>query len=440
MAFELGLPAVYVDVVLLDPTPARPVIVNRDPEPAETQVPIGTSIAFDITDVGPDGIDTAATEVFVAGVLAFSGGAFQPGFDGPGSSATNPQADTLRIVVDHVSPFASLQEVAVRVVTRTVGGAFSLDTSWSFRCEDLTAPRVVGAQARALDRVRVSFDEPVKQEDPSAPDDALNLARYRFTRLSAPAVDVAPVAVEAVTDSAVEVLTDLELTPGAAYRLDVEGVVDLFGNVVAAPNDAAEFAGFVPPRPARRRFDLYQLLPALNRREDETGDLRRFLLCLQEVTDLLLHDVDRFTDILDADLAAERFLDLMLQDLGNPFPFDLSAADKRRLLNVLVAIYREKGTAVGIKNAIRFFLGLEVDIITYTGEGLVLGESLLGEDWVLGPSGAFAAYAFEVVVPRALSSEERRRLRTVVEYMKPAHTHFARLVEPVIPEVIDHVE
>jgi hypothetical protein len=27
--------------------------------------------------------------------------------------------------------------------------AFSLDTTWSFRCEDLTAPRVVGAQARA---------------------------------------------------------------------------------------------------------------------------------------------------------------------------------------------------------------------------------------------------------------------------------------------------
>ena len=59
---------------------------------------------------------------------------------------------------------------------------------------------------------------------------------------------------------------------------------------------------------------------------------------------------------------------------------------------------------------------------------------------MLGPSGAFAAYAFEVVVPRALSSEERRRLRTVVDYMKPAHTHFARLVEPIIPEVIDHVE
>ena len=440
MAFELELPAVYIDAVLIDPTPARPVVINRDPEPGETQVPIGTLVALESTDVGPDGIDTAATQVFVAGALAFDGGVFQPGFDGPESSATNPEADTLRVVIDPVAPFASLQEVPVRLVTRTAGGAFSLDTTWTFRCEDLTAPRVVGAQARALKRVRVSFNEAVKQVDPGADDDALNPARYTFLRLSAPAVDVQAVAVEPVTDSAVDILTDTELTPGGSYRVTAAGIVDLFGNVVAPPDDRADFSGFVPPRPARRRFDLYQLLPAMNRREDETGDLRRFLACLQEVTDLLVHDVDRFTDVLDPDLADELFLDLMLLDLGNPFPFDLSLVDKRRLLNVLVAIYREKGTAVGIKNAIRFFLGLEVEVVAYSGEALVLGESLLGEDWVLGPAGSFAAYSFEVVVPRALASEERRRLRAIVDYMKPAHTHLARIVEPEIPEVIDHLE
>jgi phage tail-like protein len=440
MALELELPAVYLDTVLMDPTPARPAVMNRDPEPGEVQVPIGTMVALDITDIGPDGIDVAATDLYVAGSLAFSGGVFQPGFDGPGSSASNPQPDTLRIVVDPIALFASLQEVAVRVVTRTVGGAASLDTTWTFRCEDLTAPRVVGAQARELKRVRVSFDEPVKQVDPSAGDDALNPARYSFSRLSAPAVDVQPLEVEPVTDSAVDVLTDTELTPGASYRVAVDGVADPFGNVVAAPFDGAEFTGFVPPRPARRRFDLYQLLPALNRREDDTGDLRRYLACLQEVTDLLTHGVDRFTDILDPDLAPEPFLDLMLFDLGSPFPFDLSGADKRRLLNVLVAIYREKGTGIGIRNAIRFFLGIEVEIISYSGEALVLGESLLGEDWVLGPAGSFAAYSFEVVVPRALAPEERRRLRAIVDYMKPAHTHLARIVEPEIPEIIDHLE
>ena len=440
MAFELELPAVYLDAVLLDPTPVRPAVINRDPEPDEVEVPISTEVAFDLTDIGPDGIDTAATKVYLGSQLAFDGGAFQPGFDGPASAATNPQADTLRVVIDPVAPFASLEEVTVRVVTSTTGGAHTLDQSWTFRCQDLTAPRVVGAQARELKRVRVSFDEPVKQEDPSASDDALNPALYTLVPTSAPAVDVEVVDVDSVTDSSVDLLTDVELTPGASYRLTVSGVVDLRGNPIAAPDNVVDLTAFVPPRSARRRFELYQLLPSMNRREDETGDLRRFLSCLQEPTDLLLADVDRFTDILDPDLAPEGYVDLMLLDLGNPFPLDLSLVDKRRLLNVLLGIYREKGTGSGIRNAIRFFLGLEVEIVTYTGEALVLGESLLGEDWVLGPSGSFAAYAFEVLAPRALSAEERRRVRAIVDYMKPAHTHLARLVEPAIPEVIDHVE
>jgi phage tail-like protein len=303
--------------------------------------------------------------------------------------------------------------------------------------EDVITPRVVGAQARDLSRVRVSFDRPVKQ---GAPDDALTPAHYAIARLSGPAVEAAVSSVETVTSSAVDLLTSVPLTPGANYRVDIDGVVDASGQAIEAPDGSAVFTGFIPQRPGSRVFDLYRFLPELNRREDQTGDLRRFLSCLQEVTDLLLHDIDRFTDLFDPDLAPEPVLDLMLGELGNPFAFDLSVVDKRRLLNVLVAMYREKGTARGITNAIRFFLGLEVQITAYAGEALTLGESLLGEDWMLGPSSSFAALAFEVASPRVLAPEERRRLRQIVDYMKPAQTHFARLLEPVPPEVVDQVE
>ena len=306
--------------------------------------------------------------------------------------------------------------------------------------QDPTGPGVVGAQARELARVRVSFDASVKQDDADAPDDALNPANYVLAHLTAPAVDVTVVAIETVTSSAVDLLTDVPLTPGATYRVDVLNVVDVAGNAVAPPDHTAAFTGFVPPRPANRVFDLYGFLPELNRREDDTGDLRRFLSCLQEVTDLVLHDIDHFTDLLDPDLASEPFLDLMLGELGDPFSFDLTLVDKRRLLNVLVAMYREKGTAAGIINAIRFFLRLEATVTSYAGEALILGESRLDEDWVLGPSDAFAAYAFEVVVPRLLTAEERRRLAQIVDLAKPAQTHLARIVEPTLPETVDDLE
>ena len=306
--------------------------------------------------------------------------------------------------------------------------------------DDTPTPRVVGAQARELARVRVSFDRPVPQADAGAAHDALNPACYVLTAMSAPAVGAAVVGVAPATDAAVELSMDVALTPGASYQVDVAGVGSASADGSAPANGAARFTGFVPPRPAGRVFDLYRFLPELNRREDATGDLQRFLACLQEVTDLAFADVDRFTDLFDPDLAPDAILDLMLGELGDPFAFDLAVVDKRRLLNVLVAMYREKGTAQGIVNAIRFFLGLEVQITAYAGEALTLGESELGVDWVLGPSALAAALGFEVVSPRLLAAEERRRLRQIVDYMKPAHTHFAQLVEPVPPTTIDHLE
>ena len=70
----------------------------------------------------------------------------------------------------------------------------------------------------------------------------------------------------------------------------------------------------------------------------------------------------------------------------------------------------------------------------------MLGESQLGVDWVLGPSGRFALYAFNIEVARVLTPRERTRLRAIVEYLKPAHTHFVDLIEPLPPAVPDHWE
>jgi phage tail-like protein len=221
----------------------------------------------------------------------------------------------------------------------------------------------------------------------------------------------------------------------------VTGVADLQGNPIVTPTDSAEFAGFRPSRPSNRRFDLWSMLPRYNRRTDATGDLWRFIACLQEVTDLFLAEVDRFTDIFDIERAPEDFLDLILLDLGNPFPFELDELGKRRLAAVLVEMYRQKGTAIGIKNAIRFFLDIDITAITaFIGTTLVLGESELGVDWELGPSDRFARYAFDVVVDVVLTEIERRQIRAIVNFLKPGHTHFVNLIEPTTPPVFEHWE
>jgi len=427
------LPALYVDNVAAIVAVARPLLLNRDPGPGETGVPLEWFVALEILDAGPDGVERAATRVWVDGVLAFDGSAapeLQPGFDGPSAEVVE-SVDTLRVVLDPTTPFANEAEIAVRVVSATIGGVPALDETYSFTAEDRTAPRLVAAQATAQRVVQLGFDEDVLVTDPRG---------FAIVPVDLPAVPVVPVSATA-QGTVIALALDTEMTPDVAYRVTATGVTDVRDNPVLPPDDEAVFAGFRPPRPAARRFDLWTMLPRHNRRTDATGDLHRFIACLQEVADLLLAEADRYPDIFDLERAPEPFLDLILRDLGNPFPFDLDVLGKRRLASVLVEMYRQKGTAVGIENAIRFFLGIDITAITaLTGTTLILGESELGIDWELGPSDRFARYAFNVEVDEPLTETQRGQIRAIVDYLKPAHTHFVDLIEPGIPPVFEHWE
>jgi phage tail-like protein len=429
----LELPSLTIEAVAAIVATSRPLLTNRDPGPDEEDVPLDTAIALELLDTGLDGVDVGATKVWVAGALAFDGAASPPttaAFAGPRSSM-GENSDALFLVLDPIAPFASEAVVAVRVVSAAKNGAGVLDATYVFTVEDRTAPRLVAGVATSPRSVRLVFDRPLAPPHPGT---------VSVSSVSVPAVRVTATDVTA-QGSVVDVTVAPEMTPDARYRIRAHGIQDVHGNLVHPPYDHLEVAGFRPARPATRRFDLWSMLPKHNRRADLTGDLARFIACLQEVTDLLLAEVDRFPDIFDLERAPETFLDLILRDLGNPFPFDLDTLAKRRLASVLVEMYRQKGTAVGVRNAVRFFLGVDIQAITGLAEtALVLGESELGVDWELGPSDRFARYAFSLTVGRVLTQSERRQLRAIVEYLKPAHTHFVDLVEPLPPIVPDHWE
>jgi phage tail-like protein len=418
----LELPSLTLYAVAAEASTAHLVLINRSPGPGEAQVPVDSTIELELVDLGTAGVARSQTRVFVGDALAFEGGGapeVRAGFDGPRASVTQG-ADHLRIVLDPTVPLASLAIVSVRVVSATMDGQ-TLDETYSFEIEDRIAPRLVAATATSPRTVRMGFDEAVLLPEG---------ASFAFRPLGAPAVPV--VAASAASDDAVVTLTlDTEMTPDVAYEAVAMGVTDRFGNAVMPPFDRAVFAGFRPAMPPTRRFDLWSMLPKHNRRDDVTGDLKRFIACLQEIVDLLLVDVDRWPDIFDFERAPEAFLDCILADLGNPFPFELNTLGRRRLAAILVEMYRQKGTAKGIQNAVRFFLGIEISaILPLNADSLVLGVSLLGVDWVLAPSDRFARYAFDVEVARVLTASERSKLRAIVDYLRPAHTHFVNLVEP----------
>jgi phage tail-like protein len=413
----LELPALVVDDVTAVVVSQPLVLINRDPAPNEDGVPLESALSLKIVDVEGGGIRSNTTFVYVNDRLAFRGWAspeIQPGFDGPRAGVWRTQ-DTLRIVLDPVVPFASQAAVEVRVAAATAGFGEVLTETYSFTAEDRTAPNVLAAQATAPKTVQVVFDEAMAVSD---------AVGFTFTALDAPAVPVQARAVEA-SGAAVCVTLDTDMTPDVRYRVVVAGATDVHGNAVLPPFDVAVFAGFRAARPADRRFDLWSMLPKHNRRDDTTGDLRKVVACLQEVLDLLLADVDRFPDLFDLERAPEAFLDAILADLGNPFAFELDALGKRRLASVLVEMYRQKGTAAGLCNAVRFFLGIDIEAITpSTFSTLILGESELGVDWELGPSDLFARYAFKCARPS--NASRLRRTRTSRSMRQPRSRRWTR--------------
>jgi phage tail-like protein len=285
------------------------------------------------------------------------------------------------------------------------------------------APALLSARATSATSLRLTFDVPIE---------ATSHVSARIVASSTPAVPLAVGSWDLDGDAAVLTVTP-EMTPGATYDLVIAGVTDAAGEPIGPPDDRASFLGFAAEPPAPRHFDLWSMLPRHVRRADTTGDLAAFIACLQDVSDLLLASVDRWPDILDLERAPEPFVDAMLADLGNPFDLALDLPARRRLVGSLVQMYQHKGTAAGIVDALRFFLGIEAHVVAYAGEALVLGESLLGVDWILGPSDRWARYAFDVEVDRELTGDERRHVRAVVDLLRPAHTHFVHLVEPGAP-------
>ncbi len=210
---------------------------------------------------------------------------------------------------------------------------------------------------------------------------------------------------------------------------------------MAVINGTGLFTAFSPNTPATRSFELIEFMPAVLVEADVTNDLKKFISICQDCVEVMLAEIDDFTDIFDVDLASEQYLDAILFDLGNPFLFDLTELDKRRLARILVPLYRQKGTEPGVQNAIRFFLGIEVvDIVEHLDDCIILGVSELGVSWVLCPGDSFDRFSFDIIVSTVLTQSQRDAIRTIVDYMKPAHTHFVNLIEPGSPLFVDHWE
>lgn len=423
---DAELPGVYIDAVQLVTSVAlRPTLINRDPEPGDTDVPTDQVIGFTLVDLDGTGVDSAF-DVYVDGDLAIEAGVLQSPWSGSGSQIlTITDGFTIGLVPD--VPWASESTHAIRVVAATTDGA-QLDQSWTWTAQDLTPPKLTAAFAPARAEVRLTFNEALDAATAEAP------ASYALSLVSgAPAVTPVVTAASIVAPGVVVLTLDRWQTPRAVYRVTVTAVQDAHGNVIAAPWNIAEWTGFELPRRPGRRFDLFEHWTGTPHHEDPTGDLQKWKGVWQELVDHLLFELDDYpARVLDPDTAEEVYVDQMLRDLGNPFGIALSLVDKRRLIRVLIPLLRQRGTAEGIENAVRTLLGLDITV-TPVISGLGLGYAKASVDFTLMSGALGMKLSYDVTSGAALTAADRAAIRRIAKIMQRGVCHLRRFNEPAAP-------
>lgn len=177
------------------------------------------------------------------------------------------------------------------------------------------------------------------------------------------------------------------------------------------------------------QITLKELMPPHYFATDDP-DTEDFVEVFNEGFCQILNDITSLGQIIDVNVTDERFLDLLIDNLGFNLTVALSVDKKRKLVKVILNSYKQKGTCIGIENVIRQFIGVDAECRPFS-LGWILNVSFLSVDTFLNPAPDNPAgfYTFDVVVQDILSAEQRNLVIELVNLMRPAHHHFNALVE-----------
>src|SRR2546429_8030278 len=163
--------------------------------------------------------------------------------------------------------------------------------------------------------------------------------------------------------------------------------------------------------------------------DEENADfLQRFLLISAHLTCGVEESLEFVHELFDPRITHARWLPWLASWLAMPLLEGWSEEKRREIIQRTPELYRKRGTAEGLKLALRLFADVKAEV--HEGEwpypGLVIGRSsTIGKDTVLSPPG-FASQCFTVELPDRKDEISRERLGTVqamagAEKAAPAH-------------------
>src|SRR2546425_373539 len=183
-----------------------------------------------------------------------------------------------------------------------------------------------------------------------------------------------------------------------------------------------------------------QFLPGIFQDADEENAdfLQRCLLISAHLTSGIEERLEYLHEFFAPRLTQPAFLPWLAGWLAMPLLEGWDEEKRREIIQRVPELYRLRGTARGLKLALRLFADVKAEI--HEGEwpypGLVIGKSsTIGKDTTLSPP-VFISQCFTVELPDKKTEIQREKLRTVqalVETEKPAHAHYALVFQETEP-------
>jgi phage tail-like protein len=201
------------------------------------------------------------------------------------------------------------------------------------------------------------------------------------------------------------------------------------------------------PRVALDTLYMYNLLPEVYREADSTQGLPLKIMFQQVLgtrLNTIVANIQDFPLLVSYEYCPSYVLDHLLYNVGNPFPvYQLNDISKRKLIALLISIYKAKGTYNGILLAVQAVTGLSITItVPWLDDSWTLGfvDELGVTTHVNALRNDRYNYTFIVHIPTSISSDLENLVRLVINYMKPLYTHYIIAPPAGAPPVINHWE
>lgn len=267
---------------------------------------------------------------------------------------------------------------------------------------------------------------------------ALNAASYSMIPVNPPTFVPFGVTTEATSPRTIVVTFDEAVTMQADYKLEVSQELEANDGLQLDTTDRDWFLQQAVFRVGTRNIDLFSVFPDHARCADVAagGDLKVITGAVDDAMKYLYLKMEEQQDFAQPTTAPLTHLDIMLNDAGNFFSFQMLEDEKRRLLEEIGYFQENVGLQKGIEGAVRFFTGIAMTVLTvYDQDVWVLNQDPLNDGTVIAlglDSPDWLAYNLQLPAGVGLddvTAQDRLRITVITRVMGASYAEFRDIVE-----------